>query len=101
MNESLAAGSIRLYSLSTFSVAPTTTTRAKRWLRWTASSLPFLSWHVHSGGGAPGMLYLPPCGAHCLWQRRSAGMCGLPSHSGHLVETPARALSRLFFSGCV
>ena len=61
-----------------FPLAPTPTTTAKQWLRWTASSLPLLSWHVHSGGRAPGRLYLPPCGARCLWHRGSTGMCGLP-----------------------
>lgn len=54
--------------------------------RWKPSSgsvglrslLPLLSWHVHSGGPAPGGFYLPPCGARCHWHSRSGSVPGLP-----------------------
>lgn len=63
---------------SSSSVAPTNSTGAKKWLFWTPSSA-FL---------VLACLQCRLCtkhalSAHCLWQKRSAGMCGLPSHFGH------------------
>lgn len=96
MNQSLAAGLILLCSLSTFSVAHSTISRAKWWLCWTLSSrcaflvLAWPQWWLRTS--TP---YLPPCGAQCHWQRRSAGVCGLPSH---LVETPARTVKAVMYN---
>lgn len=56
---------------------------------------PLLSWHAHSGGRTPGKLYLPACGASCLWHWRSSGMCGQP-----FVGNSSRSCLWPSLSGC-